>query len=209
MVTREDLKSRAKDQLRGRWVISIVALLIYSIITSGMLTLSERAGNVGQDGLEMSLNIISLIFSGVITLGTYRFLLNLTTGVKEPELKDLFSGFNIFFKTLGLHLLGVICIAVGFLLLIIPGIIVALMFSQAYYILAEDDSKSITQCLSESTDMMKGYKMDYFILTLSFLGWMFLAILTLGIGFLWLNPYMEVTFTNFYLELKKEKNIIA
>ncbi len=76
------------------------------------------------------------------------------------------------------------------------------MFSQAFFILAEDRSKSITECLSESAEMMKGYKWEFFVLELSFIGWWIVSALTLGIGGLWVAPYQKVTEANFYLNLK-------
>ena len=88
------------------------------------------------------------------------------------------------------------------ILFIIPGIILIFMFSQANYILAENPEKSSIECLKESIRMMKGYKFEYFVLYLSFVGWFVLSILTFGIGFLWLIPYYQITATNFYLELK-------
>ena len=78
------------------------------------------------------------------------------------------------------------------------------MFSQAYYILAEDTSKSINQCLSESVEMMKGYKWDLFCLELSFIGWWIIVALTFGIASLWVSPYVKVTETNFYLNIKNK-----
>ncbi|MCZ8518379.1 MULTISPECIES: DUF975 family protein [Paenibacillus] len=58
------------------------------------------------------------------------------------------------------------------------------------------------EALSRSKEMMKGHKWRYFVLGLSFLGWVLLAVLTAGIGFLWLGPYMSVTNANFYTNLK-------
>ena len=97
-----------------------------------------------------------------------------------------------------------LAVAIGTILFIVPGIIVALMFSQAFFILAEDSSKSITQCLSESTEMMKGYKVDFFVLELSFIGWWILAALTLGIGGLWVAPYQKLTEANYLFKFKRE-----
>ena len=93
-------------------------------------------------------------------------------------------------------------ILVGIILLVIPGIIFTYMFSQAYYILADDNSKSIIQCLKESAGMMKGYKFKYFVLLLSFLGWTILGMIPLGIGLLWVIPYTNVTAASFYLKVK-------
>jgi uncharacterized membrane protein len=47
---------------------------------------------------------------------------------------------------------------------------------------------------------MKGYKWKFFLLNLSFIGWAFIAIFTLGIGFLWLSPYVATAQATFYNE---------
>jgi len=46
--------------------------------------------------------------------------------------------------------------------------------------------------------MMKGHKAELFFLGLSFIGWFFLSVLTLGIGFLWLVPYVNTSLALFY-----------
>jgi len=53
---------------------------------------------------------------------------------------------------------------------------------------------------------MKGNKWRLFCLRLSFIGWDLLcALFTLGIGFLWLNPYKQVAEAAFYREICREK----
>ena len=51
--------------------------------------------------------------------------------------------------------------------------------------------------------MMIGHKWEYFVLELSFIGWAILASFCL-IGMLWLAPYMNVTYANYYLNLRRE-----
>ena len=57
--------------------------------------------------------------------------------------------------------------------------------------------------MKESKNLMKGYKLDLFLLWLSFIGWALLAILTLGIGFLWLSPYVSTTTAHFIAIFQK------
>ena len=52
--------------------------------------------------------------------------------------------------------------------------------------------------------MMSGHKMKMFLLDLSFIGWAILCCFTLGIGFLFLAPYVEASHAAFYEDLKKE-----
>lgn len=88
------------------------------------------------------------------------------------------------------------------ILFIIPGLIAALSYSMTFFIIADDNSIDGFEALKKSKQMMKGYKWKYFCLNLRFLGWLVLCILSLGIGFLWLIPYVQVTNANFYEDIK-------
>ncbi|WP_294174861.1 YciC family protein [uncultured Clostridium sp.] len=195
------LKSRAKEQIRGKWGVAIGTVLFANIILE--VDFAYRVtSELGAEGLSYSINLIALLLGGVISVGLCRFLLNMATGREEARFDNLFSGFNIYLKTLGLNILITLAVVAGTLLFIIPGIIVSLMFSQAFYILSEDPSKSITQCISESVNLMTGHKWELFHLELTFIGWWLLAVITLGIAALWVSPYQKLTEANFYLYLK-------
>ncbi len=60
---------------------------------------------------------------------------------------------------------------------------------------------SATEAITKSRRLMDGHKWDLFVLDLSFLGWIILASLTFGIGYLWLHPYMQTTHAEFYRNL--------
>lgn len=195
------LKNRAKEQIRGKWGVAIGTVLVANIILE--VDFAYRVtSELGAEGLSYSINLIALLLGGVISVGLCRFLLNMATGREEARFDNLFSGFNIYLKTLGLNILITLAVVAGTLLFIIPGIIVSLMFSQAFYILSEDPSKSITQCISESVNLMTGHKWELFYLELTFIGWWLLAVITLGIAALWVSPYQKLTEANFYLYLK-------
>jgi uncharacterized membrane protein len=91
------------------------------------------------------------------------------------------------------------------LLFIIPGIIVAISYSMVFFILVDDPNIKITEALKKSKKMMFGYKWKYFCLGFRFIGWILLAALTFGVGFLWLLPYMQVSYAKFYDDIKKEQ----
>ncbi|MEN8078240.1 DUF975 family protein [Clostridioides difficile] len=196
-----ELKSRAKEQLRGRWAVAIGTVLVANIILE--LNVSYKvASGFGMEGLSYSLDLIPLLLGGAISIGLCRFLLNMATKREEPRFETLFSGFNIYLKTLGLNVLITLAVFAGTILFIIPGIIVSLMFSQAFYILSEDPSKSIMQCINESVNLMNGHKWELFYLWLTFIGWWLVVALTLGIAGLWVSPYQKLTEANFYLYVK-------
>lgn len=196
-----ELKSRAKEQLRGRWAVAIGTVLVANIILELNVSYKVAAG-FGMEGLSYSLDLIPLLLGGAISIGLCRFLLNMATKREEPRFETLFSGFNIYLKTLGLNVLITLAVFAGIILFIIPGIIVSLMFSQAFYILSEDPSKSIMQCINESVNLMNGHKWELFYLWLTFIGWWLIVALTLGIAGLWVSPYQKLTEANFYLYVK-------
>lgn len=203
MMERAVLKSNAKAQLKGQWGLAIGTLLVGVLIITGF---SFIVGYIEPDGgvLTIISGLIRIFLGGVITLGICKFVLNIVGNNEEAKFNDLFSGFNIYLKTLGLWLLMLLSIGIAAIFLVIPGIIVALMFSQAFFILSENNEKSINQCLKESSEMMKGHKVELFVLGLSFIGWWIVAAITFGIGGLWVYPYQQVTLANYYLALKNK-----
>lgn len=90
---------------------------------------------------------------------------------------------------------------VGFLAGEVAAIVAALMYSQAFYLLADDKGLEIMKALRQSRAMMIGYKGKLFLFGLRFVGWGFLCVFTLFIGFLWLAPYAGVSFARFHDDL--------
>ena len=95
------------------------------------------------------------------------------------------------------------------LLLIVPGIIYACKVIMVQYLLAEDgvEKKTIRELVKTSENLMDGYKMDYVCFGLSFIGWVLLGIITFGIAFIWVLPYVEVANIMYFEELKKIKKV--
>lgn len=204
---RSVLKSNAKSQLRGKWGLAIGTLVVGTIIISGFSSVVEFIEPKSSIPTNLG-RLINIFLGGVITLGISKFVLNIAANNQEASFNDLFSGFNIYLKTLGLWIVMGLSIGIATICLIVPGIIVALMFSQTFFILCEDNDKSITECLKESSEMMKGHKVDLFVLWLSFIGWWIVAVITFGIGALWVYPYQQVTCANFYLALKNRQTVV-
>lgn len=205
MMERTELKSRAKIQLTGHWALAILTCLVYNIIIQST-SIDASVPSWLKSEFVVTLNIIGLILYGPIQVGLSRFILKLATRESKAKFVDLFSGIDVFIKSLFMTIIIFIAITIGTILLIVPGIIVGLMFSQAYYILAENPTLSVIECLKQSSKMMDGFKGELFILELSFIGWIIVCLFTLGIGFLWYSPYYEMTKGNFYIQLKKYYN---
>ena len=80
-----------------------------------------------------------------------------------------------------------------------------MVFIMAIFIMLDNPDTEPLEALRKSKEMMIGHKMEFFVLQLSFIGWVLLSILTLGVGTLWLMPYMEVTNAKYYDKLKQAK----
>ena len=87
---------------------------------------------------------------------------------------------------------------------IIPGIIASLSYSMVFFVKLDNPDMGAMDVLRKSKQIMSGHKMDDFVLGLSFLGWVILGVFTFGILYLWLIPYMQVTYANFYNSIKDE-----
>ena len=88
------------------------------------------------------------------------------------------------------------------LLLFIPGIVKAYSYSMTMYVLADHPEMSATDAIAESQRIMQGNKWRLFCLDLSFIGWLFLCALTLGILTLWIAPYQETARAEFYESIR-------
>ena len=85
-----ELKSRAKEQLRGKWAIAVGTVLVANIILEVDVGY-KVASKLGIEGLSYSLDLIALLLGGVISVGLCRFLLDMATKRREPRLIHYFQ----------------------------------------------------------------------------------------------------------------------
>ena len=200
-----NLRALGRNALAGKWKVAIVAVIVYTLcITVPPIILDELFGiNMGDLYIRSYANynlsidtyneiynsmpaysplsgIYSLLVTGAFDLGVSLFFLALFRR-QIVEATDVFLGFEKFGKALGLFLFQALFICLWTCLFVVPGIIAAIRYSQAFFILADDPDKGIRECMDESKAMMKGNKGKYFCMCLSFIGWMILASLPAGI----------------------------
>ena len=186
------LMQMARKSLKDKWGLAIGTFVVYMLIIGAIQTTTEFFPLVG---------LLLLAISGPMALGIAIFSINISRN-QDARLEQVFQGFNNFNTSLGAYLLMLLFTFLWTLLLIIPGIIAVLSYSMTFYILADDNSIGAMEAIDKSKKMMDGYKWKYFCLGLRFIGWSLLCILTLGIGFLWLLPYMQVSMVKFYDDIK-------
>ena len=193
-----ELMKMAEESLSGKWGLAAGTFFVYFIIIVAIQLMSEFYPITG---------LVSLLITGPLALGVAIFSLNISRD-KNPQSDQIFDGFKNFGTSIGAYFLMGLFVLFWSLLLIIPGIIAAISYSMTFYIIADDDSIGPMDAIDKSIEIMDGYKWKYFCLNLRFLGWALLCILTLGIGFLWLAPYIQVSLANFYEDIKENKNSI-
>lgn len=195
-------KNRALASLDKGWSTPVICTLIYYIIT---FVVAGVMG--GKDSSVVRQNVGFLFYLGLIPLGWSLQVLFLEY-VREgrTQVNSLFLGFKKPWlpKSFLIPFLVGIYTVLWTLLLIIPGIIKAYSYAMAPYVFKDNPEISCDDAIKESMRLMDGHKLQLFLLDLSFIGWVILASLTLGIGFLWLVPYWQTTRVHFYEDLKKE-----
>lgn len=184
--------------------------------TAGNSMGGSRVGAVNTSALMWVLMIFGIIFLIALIIGTilrifviYPLIVGcqgffIHSIVEEPELSDILGGFrgnylNIV-KTLFLRDLF---ITLWSLLFVIPGIIKTYEYRMVPYLLAEDSYMDSRDAFAESKAMMDGNKWDAFVLDLSFIGWIFLGIITFGVvQIFWTSPYIYTTDAALYHALQ-------
>jgi uncharacterized membrane protein len=185
-LTNDDLKNHALQQLGNynKWGESVGVLLVALIIAA----------------VASCIPFGGLLISGPLALGMAGFFLRVSRN-GDGVLNDVFAGFQNFGNAFIANLLAGILTGLATFLLIVPGIIVACGYSQVNRIMHDNPNMSGIDAMKASWQLMDGKKMDFFILNFSFIGWALLCLLTLGIGFLFLGPYISVTNSKFYDEI--------
>lgn len=189
------------------WILFAMGALMLGFCIYN-ISLSKGSGKFGQlfEGFKaypkslgawILMALIGLISAiGVIILTSILIVSILGNFINQSMSISIFSGFGAITSIVGI-IIGVI--------LIVIGIIVSYMYSQVFFILAENPNKRVIECFKESKLIMKNNKFRYFVLQLSFIWWYLLAGVTMGLAFIWVGPYISQTMTVFYFDIKRKE----
>ena len=221
-MTSSELRRIARQNLEGTWGISVGVALVASILGGAVTgTGSNINFNFNEESVRTLppffwavllpaaslaglLSLAALILGGVVELGYAKFLLK-QHDKKELAFSDLFSQFDRFGTGFAQKFLRTLFTVLWSLLFIIPGIVKGLSYAMTPFILEEHPEMTASQAIKASMKLMEGHKMELFILGLTFIGWEILACLTMGIGFLFLNPYMNAVYAAFYRSISGQR----
>jgi uncharacterized membrane protein len=179
--TFDEIKNEALRKLDKKWGNAVLAILVVGVISA----------------IASIIPFGAIATSGPFALGMAIYFIKISRD-ESVDLNNIFDGFKNFGNAIGAYILILIVVCLGFILLIVPGIIAALALSQTYRIMKDNPTMGITDAMQKSHEMMKGHRGDYFLFNLSFIGWAFLCIFTLGLGFLILAPYVSTSNAIYY-----------
>lgn len=84
-------------------------------------------------------------------------------------------------------------------------IFVQLLLSQIFYLMLDFPEYSGPELLRLAPKLIKGHKARLLYIMVSFFPLFLLCVLSCGIGYLWVYPYMQTTYANFYLDLVQKR----
>lgn len=153
--------------------------------------------------IALVLIVVGILIGSVLDVGKNRFFLNGFKG--DAEIGDLFSTFNKkeYFPIFKTQFMKGLYIFLWTLVLIVPGIIKSFEYLMVPYILADNPHISTKRALQLSSEMTDGHKWSIFVLGLSFILWDILGLLTLGIGGVFVSPYVQATYAKLYVDLSE------
>ena len=197
-VDRRRLKEETRELLRTAQVSPRGMTALYlgiSLVLSLVDALTSSA--VPSGILDTFVSILVSLMSAVLSAGFVMYCMAVRQG-QRAEYLTLFDGFSFVGKVIGLNILIAVFTFLWSLLFVIPGIVKRYAYSMAYYIKLDHPDYGWKACIDESRQLMDGHKWEKFVLDLSFLGWIIVGSLCLGVGTLWVTPYMEATNAQFY-----------
>lgn len=150
----------------------------------------------------VALSALSMACSFLISMGEYHFSLRAHDDTANVTLRDLLY-FRPFWKYVGVSLLLVVILIPAFLLLIVPGVILALMFLFSGLIVLDRGLGPI-EALKESARITKGNRWRLFLFVLAMVGVNLLGLLALVVGLLVSVPVTTLALVHAYRALAKD-----
>lgn len=197
----KELRRKSREALKGSWFKAMLLMIVWGIFAgiisagssflgsmiSGTAATSGIASAFETDSMVTGTSIVGIIIVLLIDIAAFILASAFTLGVntyflkiakeKPASIGDLFAAFRegAVFRSAGLAFVQIIFIFLWSLLFVIPGIIAAFRYSQAFYVLAEMPRKSISACMNKSKELMSVNKSKLLWLNLSFIGWWLLS----------------------------------
>lgn len=217
ILNRPAIKAEAKSFIgqNARWWKMTLATIAIYLISGGFSIYVNIATVINRDDPSTTVGYSSSVITLLLipfTIAASGYYLNHIRGF-NPEWKSLYKeGIDNYGSYLVTGVLVNVFTVLWSLLFVVPGIIKALAYSQAKYVIHDNPRLKGKEAIEISKRMTNGFKGDLFSMYLSFIGWYILVGLTCGILSIYVTPYVETTAAMYYENLKRysiENGIVA
>lgn len=217
ILNRPAIKAEAKSFIgqNARWWKMTLATIAIYLISGGFSIYVNIATVINRDDPSTTVGYSSSVITLLLipfTIAASGYYLNHIRGF-NPEWKSLYKeGIDNYGSYLVTGVLVNVFTVLWSLLFVVPGIIKAIAYSQAKYVIHDNPRLKGKEAIEISKRMTNGFKGDLFSMYLSFIGWYILVGLTGGILSIYVTPYVETTAAMYYENLKRysiENGIVA
>lgn len=213
---RAESKVRAKELLSGRWANAVGAVFIFFVVLALAASILNIVPILGW--------VVAAILGYYFKLAFNNYCIKLTRTDEKIKYNDCFVGGSVLFKSIVSQFLiglivsiipivffviggfseSIVILTIGMLIELIISIYCTLTFFTLPFIFIEDSEIGIVEGIKKAMAISNGFKWKYFVFLLSFIGWSILASIALGIGWLWLTPYLTLSTYLFYKHMIRE-----
>ena len=219
MKSSSDYRALARETLEGRWSdmagFTLVVLLIVMAVCMLFSVPFSAGGIISGNSWLSSIGsgcstLVSVLFAVPLQYALYIFFLKYIRREEMPDgnIKTLFQEFQNNWSTFVVAgvLVTLLVVLIMIPTLFIGAIILSLAYGLVPFVIYDNPGITPREALRLSRMMMRGHKAEFFLLQLSFIGWILLCILC-PIGILWLAPYTYAAEAHFYEDVKAEYQI--
>ena len=204
MFDRCSYKAQARARLKGRWLTPIIMSALSLVLLFSALSSAKNMAE-SESPLFPFFALAIVAAAGILLVSSSKIHLEISrTDGEIPHARIAESVGELWKRGARGGILLALWVFVWSLLFVIPGLVKFVSYSQMFFIMAENKNVGAARAMRMSKAMTDGHKADIALMAMSFLGWIFLSMLTSGIGFLWLCPYMATSFANAYSAMKIE-----
>ncbi len=178
-------------------VLVVGIFLVYILLAGATSSLVGRSTAMGT-----FFQILEFVIQGPLLAGVCWVLLRLVRG--EPtEIREMFEGFQEFGRAFGVYVFYTILLGVGLLLLVVPGLLVAVGLMPAMYLVLDTD-RDVIATLKQAWAMTGGYRGQIFLVFLALLGINLLGVLMLLVGVVFTAAFSLLVGAALYNELARK-----
>lgn len=220
MFNRGSYKKAAKEQLKGRWNVPVLSTLLTvamaAVFSGGMFLVFadsiQTNFNMGGGSFDVGIHgpkestpfsfLICFVLAAFVLAQKHVFEL-MSKNPAPVSFGDFVDGLGQWWQAVRGFVWQYLWVWLWSLLFIIPGIVKKYSYSMMFYIMAENPKMPVRKAMNLSKELTRGYKGELFVTDLSFIPAFLLGVISCGVGFLWISPYYQTTYTNIYHALKQ------